>query len=314
MNFNIGEILSRALQIIRKHKVLWLFGILAGCTSNSGGNFQINYRSSRQAQDYLELERFFSQFTETQIITFVIIFLLIVLLLIVIATAIGTIGHIGLVKGAQRADGGAEQLTFGELWRESLPYFWRVLLLNLAIGIGAFLLIMALVLLVILGAVATFGIGIVCLIPLLCILVPLMIAAGVIVQQATIAIITEERGIGDGLKRGWEVVRHNLGEYLLMWFVLTIGAGVISLIIAAPLLIIVVPLIIRYMSEGLQAIRDNWVLPVVCLAGYMPVLVVLNGILLSYVDTAWTLTFLRLAQPFGAAEPSELTADPLANI
>ena len=34
---DIGEVLSRAWQIIWKHKVLWIFGILAGCASGGGG-------------------------------------------------------------------------------------------------------------------------------------------------------------------------------------------------------------------------------------------------------------------------------------
>lgn len=313
MNFDIGEILGRAFQIIRKHKILWLFGILAGCTSNSGGNFNFRFEN-RQIREIPEIERFFNQFSEAQLITFAIIFMLIILLLVIIAAVIGTVGHIGLVKGAQHADAGIEHLTFGELWRDSLPYFWRVLLLNLVFGIAVFLLIISIALPGILVAAATFGLGLICLIPLLCILVPVLIAASVIVHQASIAIVTEDRGIGEGFKRGWNVVRQNIGEYLLMWFVLAIGAGVISLILAAPLLIIVMPVAIRLAMEGVGALRDNWILPVICLAGYLPVLTVLNGILLSYVETAWTLTFLRLAQPFGAVEQAEPALDPLANI
>ena len=34
---NYSEILSRAWQIIWKHKVLWIFGILAGCANSGGG-------------------------------------------------------------------------------------------------------------------------------------------------------------------------------------------------------------------------------------------------------------------------------------
>ena len=37
MNFNFGEILTRAWQITWKYKVLWIFGILAGCTNGGGG-------------------------------------------------------------------------------------------------------------------------------------------------------------------------------------------------------------------------------------------------------------------------------------
>ena len=36
-NFNFGEVLTRAWQIIWKHKVLWIFGILASCARGGGG-------------------------------------------------------------------------------------------------------------------------------------------------------------------------------------------------------------------------------------------------------------------------------------
>ncbi len=38
MNFNFSEVLTRAWQIIWKHKVLWIFGILAGCGQGGGGS------------------------------------------------------------------------------------------------------------------------------------------------------------------------------------------------------------------------------------------------------------------------------------
>ena len=37
MKFNFGEVLTRAWQITWKYKVLWIFGILAGCTNGGGG-------------------------------------------------------------------------------------------------------------------------------------------------------------------------------------------------------------------------------------------------------------------------------------
>ena len=37
MNFDFGEVLSRAWQIIWKHKILWVFGIFAGCARGGGG-------------------------------------------------------------------------------------------------------------------------------------------------------------------------------------------------------------------------------------------------------------------------------------
>ncbi len=41
MNFNFGEVLSRAWQIIWKHKVLWIFGILASCSQGGRISTQV---------------------------------------------------------------------------------------------------------------------------------------------------------------------------------------------------------------------------------------------------------------------------------
>ena len=45
MNFNFGEILTRAWQIVWKNRVLWIFGILASC-GRGGSSF--NSSSSSQ--------------------------------------------------------------------------------------------------------------------------------------------------------------------------------------------------------------------------------------------------------------------------
>ncbi len=36
-----GEVLSKAWKIAWKFKVLWIFGILAGCGASQGGKFQL---------------------------------------------------------------------------------------------------------------------------------------------------------------------------------------------------------------------------------------------------------------------------------
>ena len=40
MNFNFGEVLTRAWQIIWKHKVLWIFGIWQGAVREAAASTQ----------------------------------------------------------------------------------------------------------------------------------------------------------------------------------------------------------------------------------------------------------------------------------
>jgi hypothetical protein len=56
----------------------------------------------------------------------VAVFILLILVFVVLALFLGTIGRVGLIRGTYQAEQGAARLVFGELFSESMPYFWRV--------------------------------------------------------------------------------------------------------------------------------------------------------------------------------------------
>jgi len=89
-----------------------------------------------------DIERFFNQAGQWigENLWIVALIVLAVLVLMVLSIFLGTIGKIGLIRGVFKADGDAERLAFGQLFRESMPYFWRVFLLSFLVGL-AFLLI-----------------------------------------------------------------------------------------------------------------------------------------------------------------------------
>lgn len=322
---NYSEILTRAWQIIWKHKVLWIFGILAGCASSSGGGGgntgRINTSNSgsgqfpQQLQPYIDQAKNFFESTPTQ--TWILIAIgagLLILILAALSIFLGTIGGIGLIRGAQQADQDIEiRLTFGELFKGSLPYFWRVFLLKLLVGVATFFVVIILALGAILGVVFTLGLGLLCLLPLICLLIPAAIVITVLIEQATIAIVVENLGVIEGLRRGWQVVKTNLGPIAVMWLILGLGiSGIAGFILAIPMILVFVPLFIAIFTETQQEL--GLIISLVCCAAYLPVLIILGGILQSYVRSAWTLTFLRLTQNIPQppeAFPPEPLPEPL---
>jgi hypothetical protein len=315
---DIGSVLSRSWQIIWKHKVLWIFGILAGCT-NGGGGGGSSWRSGgggngggQVPPQFEPFVRPFQNLTDGQIALLVAIGFLVALVLIVIAVFLGTIGRVGLIRGTQQAEAGTASLVFGELFSGSMPYFWRVFGLGLLVGLLALIVGGGIAVLAVLGTVATLGLGLICLIPLICILVPIFWFISVIVEQASIAIVLENLGVMDGLRRGWEVVRLNLGTMIVMALILVLGVGGIGgLIIGLPVVFIVLPAVLSTAFSQVpsdNAISGGWILAAVCFIAYLPVLLVLNGILRSYIETAWTLTFMRLTgKPAAALQPTSET-------
>jgi hypothetical protein len=299
---DFGEVLSKAWQIIWKHKVLWIFGILASCGGGSSASSNSGWRSSIE-QNRWDYQPMINNIPEWQIALIVGIILLAVLFLVVLVIFLSTIGRVGMIRGTVQADRGADRLAFGELFSGSLPYFWRVFGLNLIVGLA-----FALAVIIVVVPLAISIIGLVCLIPLICLLVPIGWFVSVLTEQANIAIVTENLGLMDGLKRGYEVLRANLGPMIVMWLILVLGVSLVGgLIIGIPIALIVGPAVIGAFSGNETALGGGLLVSGLCLVAYLPVMIVANGILQSFIRSAWTLTYLRLT---GKRPAVEVIAQP----
>lgn len=301
MTFNFGEVLTRAWQITWKYKVLWIFGILAGCTrgggGGGGGNSNVNYSMGPsdtnippELQQLANRMEEFAHWAAANWWIFIVIGL-VVLLLILISIFLGTIGRIGLIKGSYEAELGAASLAFGELFSTSIPYFWRVFGLSFLIFLAFLVILLPLFAMGILTA----GIGFLCLLPLICILIPVGWAVNIIVEQADRAIVLEDLGLFDGLKRGWEVSKSNVGPLVIMALILFGITLVLGIVIALPIIIIVFPTVFALVMGQGNSLTPVYV-ALACICLYVPIAWLLNGILSTYIHSAWTLTYMRLTQ------------------
>ena len=323
MNFNFGEVLTRAWQITWKHKVLWIFGILASCGrggsgGNSGGN---NTGFQSEGPDFNippQIMRWF-QMIEENLPPVIITVCVVVLLIWIVTIFLSTIGKIGLIRGAFQADGGAESLIFGQLFSESMPYFWRVFGLSILLSLPILLIIIPIVILVILGVASTASegaaFGFLGFVPVfigcICLLIPVMFVLGIVFRQADNAIVLEELSVLPAISRGWEVFRANLGPIILMAIILAVIGFVAGLVIAVPLLLVVFPAMLAFFASEAQN-TTPLILMGVCICLYIPVSLVLNGIALTYTESAWTLTYMRLTNKPNLDDPIKLISnDPL---
>ncbi len=294
---NYGEVLTRAWRIIWTHKSMWIFGILASCSGGGGGGGGNSFQFSGgefgpRAEQFFE--RTIGRLSETEIALLIGLFLLIVLAIALLAIFLGTIGRIGLIQGTLQAEQGEISIRFGEVFGASLPYFWRVFGLNLLVGLA--LLVLGLpILLAFAGLIfLTAGIAVICLIPLICLLIPLFYALRVVLEQSSVAIVSEDLDVIAGLQRGWTLFRENLGPMILMGLILILGVETLGgLIVALPVLIIVIPAAVAVMAGG-GAAEGGLLIAGLCLLVYLPVLIVLTGMLRAYTGSSWTLTYLRL--------------------
>ena len=318
-----GEILTKAWKIIWKFKILWVFGILSSCGQGGGGgggggNSGVQFSGNKvdlpsgMSQFFYDLETFFNHIQGWQIAALIIGFFFFILILSAVFSAISTVGRIGLIQGTVKADAGADRLTFQELFNSGKPFFLRIFGLNLLIGLAIFIFAILMILPIVGVAIFTLGIGLVCLIPIICLLVPVSWLASVVIEQANIAIVVEDLNIIDGLQRGWEVFRDNIGNMILMALILVIGGGIVGIILAFPMFLVMVPILIGLIGGSTTGndflFGGGIAVAVICFIAYLPVIIVLGGILQAYLKSAWTLTYLRLT---GSPTPEAELADEL---
>lgn len=310
---NYGKILSRAWQVIWKYKILWLFGILASCGNNtntgssgfnnSGANFRWDVETPPQNlppemyRFFYGLSDFFERLTYQWGIWVSVLFL-VIFLVIFITFLIRVYGQVGLVRGVNKVAGERpEKLTLSEIAQEIKPFYWRLFGFQLLIFAAALVIVGIFVLIVIAGTALTLGLGILCFLPLLCFVVPLSWAVSVVINQAVVAMLVDDLSIGDSLSRGWAVVRSRPVDYLVMGLILVIGGWIITIIFSLPMLFALAPLFATVwqgaVTNDWHNIMDGVWFMLACMIGYWPVLLVLRGVLNSYIESAWVLTYLE---------------------
>lgn len=299
MKIDLGKILTRAWQIIWNYKVLWIFGFFAGfASSNGGGNSNSSYSEGGDSSSFGNPDQIFERTGEffQEYMLIIIAVCAVVILLSFAFYALGMMGRIGILKGVYKVEDGASSLIFAELWSESMPYFWRFFGLNFLVGLAFLIIILPAVLI----GVATAGIGFACLLPLICLLIPIGWAVSIILEQAQAAIVAEDLTMFDGFKRGWEIAKSDIGGMIVLSLVLGIGGGIIGFIIALPIIAAMIPL---FVGMGINGFEMGDTLPatawisIICCGLYLPVLLGLNGVLTAYLKTAWALSYLQLTKP-----------------
>ncbi len=323
---NYSEIFSKSWKIIWKYKVLWIFGILAGCAEGSGGSNGGGGASSSNTYHggnnfdpnsaWWQFEQFAQRaadFIENIPVWAWILIGVGFLALIAISVVLGLTGRIGLIHGAAKGDTEPARMSFGELLRESMPYFWRMFLLDLLYFGAGLAISLILILLIMLLTVVTLGIIWLVLLPLLCLLIPLSLVIDFFIKQSYVALVNDNLGVFDTVKQAWKLFQKNLGHLIVVGLIIALGGLVIGLIISLPILIVFAPIILGLINGTASGMQTALITAGVLFAIYLPIAILLNGVLRSYIYTAWTLTYRRLTSipPVVEVMPSPIEPEPV---
>ncbi|KPK90779.1 MAG: hypothetical protein AMJ88_15310 [Anaerolineae bacterium SM23_ 63] len=290
---DIAAIFKRAWEITWKHKGLWVLGFLANC---SGGGSQGSSNISRIPEykigggEFPEIERWFQSVPDE---TWIIIGIAVVcglLLLALLFWVLAAIGNGGLIAGFQMAETG-ESVTLGSAFQQGISYFWKLLVIQLIIGLASLLVFGSGIIGGVLFSILTLGLGLICLIPFICLLVPIGIAISIYTLLTQIALIVEELDIGAAFRRAWEIFRSNPGQIILMGLILGVGGFVVGLILAIPFVLMALPFVAGLVMGTDTSSLTGLTMTMIGILLYLPVLLIAGAIMRTFITGSWTLTY-----------------------
>jgi len=303
MSLDYGAILRRAWQITWNNKILWLFGILAGLVAGNSPNVgrrlpDMNYRFDYQNPDLPPgLRRMLGGDLDPNLILAIIAGLAcLALVVFIVVLILSVIGRGGLIGGIRLADSQGK-VSFGEAWAIGLRKFWVVFAIGLVVWIIGLLI----------SGASTLLAATICLLPLACIGFLLVAVLGVWTQLAQIAAVKDDLDIFAALTRAWQVIRDNLASVVVLGLILVLIGIVAGFVLAAPVVFIAVPAAVGFIflasSEAAIAGNIGIIVGGLCLVIYVPIAIIIGGILQTWVTAAWTLAYEQMsaARPAAAA-------------
>lgn len=342
-------IVKRAWRLMWRHKVLWIFGILAALTGGGGGGQGLQYTFNGRdfgGRPFDEMPHWNMPWGgnwphwdglrwQEGLPALIALCCCLVFLVIVAMVIVQYVSRAALIRSVDQIEERGGSLT----WREALRLGWtnrtfRLWLLELIVGIvtglGAFLLLALaasplLLLLTDTDAGRVIAIATTVLLGLIVILFLFVvaIALSILGEFWSREILLADKGIGQALADGWVLVRSRLRDIGGMWLVM-LGVGIGFAILMIPVVLLVMALAAG-LGGGLgyliYSLADSmpWAvgvgLPIAILLITIP-LALIGGLYMVLTSSAWTLAYRHVTQrvlppPF-EPEPEDVVVEPEA--
>ena len=312
-----GKILSRAWEITWRWKALWILGFLASLGNGLGGGS--NFYSSNGN----DLNRWINNTPIQGILPAILgILVAVACLALLIGIALWVISIIargGLIAGVQQVEGEGST-GFLQAWRVGRSRFWTLFGIAILASIPVIVLVViGVVVLAVMfassgfafdssNAAGTIGIAtsILCGGTFCCGMIILAIVLDQIRVYAERAAILEGLGWLDAFKRGWQVLKGNLGPTIIFWLIFLVIGLLIGAIVVAGIAALVLPLVAMFTNTEPGA----WIVAPLCCGGLLAVIVgaLISSVTQTFTSAMWTLAYREMTGLQGAA--SALAAPP----
>jgi hypothetical protein len=288
---DFGKVLSRAINITWRWKVLWVFGFVVslgqGWSQGSRGfNWVEDGRGVPLPPEMAGL-----------LVSFVCIGLLIGIALWVLSV----ISRGALIGGVQQVEEEAST-DLGRAWRVGVSRFWSLFGISVLTGLPVLIMVLAVVA-AFLGPILAevgisagqsepsgiFSLAFLCGAPLCCITIVVGIVLSQIQTYADRAAVLEGLGWIDAFKRGWKVLKDNLGPTIVFWLIFFVMGLALLIVVGGAILALSLP----FFALVASADPGVWTLfPIVC-GGLLTMVVgaIVGSVVETFSSATWTLAY-----------------------
>lgn len=290
MNFDFGNILTRAWQITWKYKALWVFSALPMAVSFLAFPLFV-----------LPLLLFPSAGTQEGVFQadeiIVSIFVFSIFAFIFLASfLLNGVTMSGATLGVLRAERGEGGLSFVELFNDSKQYFGRMLgvflIINLTIGM-VFTLFFLMVFVLIM---VTMGIAAICFQPILILVAPLSFLVIGVLESAQAAVVVDDMSALDAVKRGLKIVWENIWKYVILTVIVYFGSSILMSFLMVP---VMAPFFaVSFFASAEQfapRMMTAFILGFMCL--FFPLMLVFQSVMMTFIKSSLLLSYLNLTTP-----------------
>jgi hypothetical protein len=302
-----GKVLSRAWEITWRWKILWILGFLASL-GRGFSSANPNYSTTRSDWNWQ-----YQTYVPPRVWGIVAAVGCLAVLIGIALWVISVIARGGLIAGVQQVEDEGST-GFRRAWRVGAKRFWTLFGISILTALPILILVIlgvaAIILLLIgttgairsaaevggaIGVVATvFCGGLFC-----CGTIILAIVLDQIRVYAERAAILEGLGWIDAFKRGWDVIKNNLGPTIVVWLIFLLIGMVFAVVILGGIAVLAAPFIAVFANSQ----PGPWVIaPIVC-GGLLALVVggLISAIVETFTSATWTLTYRELT---GASAPA----------
>lgn len=284
MNFDIGNVLTRAWQITWKNRVFWIFALLPFVI------WMLYIPLFMLAFFWGDLTNptstpFFKLINDPASETLLGVGYIAIML---VALVIQVFSNAALTLGVVRAEAGSEKQNFGETFKASLPYVGRIF--------GAFLLIgiaVTIIFVIFMGCMfavnfITMGIG---SLFLQFLLYPIMFGVWIVAEQSQAAVIAEEMTATEAIGRAWDLLTSHIWKFLLVGVLIYIAQAIVSAIVTFPM---VIPLWgLMYSSINIESAPStaSLLVAMLCMVALIPLYLFIMGISKTFTRSVFVVLY-----------------------